>query len=104
MTIHSRVHHQDTPRLVSHYRIVSIKAVRKPLERQISEALFIATSDDDVLLNSGAEWGVGRVLVIDRYGNFHLTYTDTDTDMKKTNSPIPVRRKRNSPVPMPIPI
>ena len=61
-------------------------------------------------------------LVIDRYGNFHLTDTDTDTDMliitytdtdtdtdmKKTNSPIqipiPIRRKRNSPIPMPIPI
>ena len=44
-------------------------------------------------------------LVIDRYGNFHLTDTDIDTDMliitdvdtdtdkKKTNSPIPIRRK-----------
>ena len=61
MTIHSRVHHQDIPRLVSHYRMVPIKAVRKPLDRQISEALFIANSDDDVLLNSGAEWGAGRV-------------------------------------------
>ena len=37
-------------------------------------------------------------LVIDRYGNFHLTNTDTDTDMliitytdkKKTNSPISI--------------
>ena len=38
------------------------------------------------------------ILVIDRYGNFHLTdtdmliitYTDTDTDQKETNSPIPI--------------
>ena len=50
---------------------------------------------------------VGLKEVIDRYGNFHLTYTDTDTDMlfitdvntdtdkKKSNSliPIPIRRK-----------
>ena len=61
-------------------------------------------------------------VVIDRYGNFHLTDTDTDTDMliitytdtdtdtdmKKTNSPIPIpipiRRITNSPIPMPIPI
>ena len=28
---------------------------------QISEALFIANSEDDVLLNSGAEWGAGQV-------------------------------------------
>ena len=49
------------------------------------------------------------LIVIDRYGNFHLTDTnmliitdadtDTDTDKKKTNSPIPIppisiRRKR----------
>ena len=61
---------------------------------------------------------VVNTIVIDRYGNFHLTdtdtdtdmliitYTDTDTDQKKTNSPIPIpiRRKRNSPIPMPIPI
>ena len=49
-------------------------------------------------------------LVVDRYGNFHLTdtdmliiaYTDTRTDQKKTNSPIPIpiRRKRNSPIPI----
>ena len=40
-------------------------------------------------------------LVIDRYGNFHLTDTDTDmliitdadTDKKKINSRIPIRRK-----------
>ena len=71
-------------------------------------------------------WGGGISLslnylnrvVIDRYGNFHLTDTDTDmliitytdtdtdTDMKKTNSPIPIpiRRITNSPIPMPIPI
>ena len=69
-----------------------------------------------------ASWSCPPWLVIDRYGNFHLTDTDTDTDMliitytdtdtdtdmKKTNSPIqipiPIRRKRNSPIPMPIPI
>ena len=45
---------------------------------------------------------VVNTIVIDRYGNFHLTdtdtdtdmlikiYTDTDTDQKKTNSPIPI--------------
>ena len=65
---------------------------------------------------------VVNTIVIDRYGNFHLTNTDTDTDMliitytdtdtdtdmKKTNSPIPIpipiRRITNSPIPMPIPI
>ena len=61
MTIHSRVHHHEAPRLVSHYRMMPIKTIRKPLDRQISEALFIANSEDDVLLNSGAEWGAGRV-------------------------------------------
>ena len=61
MTIHSRVHHHDAPRLVSHYRMMPIKTIRKLLDRQISEALFIANSEDDVLLNSGAEWGAGRV-------------------------------------------
>ena len=67
-------------------------------------------------------WGGGISLslnylnrvVIDRYGNFHLTDTDmliitytdtdTDTDMKKTNSPIPIpipiRRITNSPIPI----
>ena len=45
-------------------------------------------------------------LVIDRYGNFHLTDTDTDTDMliitdanTDTN-----KKKTNSPIPIPIPI
>ena len=41
-------------------------------------------------------------LVIDRYGNFHLTDTDmliitnadTNTDKKKTNSPIPIPIKK----------
>ena len=45
---------------------------------------------------------VVNTIVIDRYGNFHLTntdtdtdmliitYTDTDTDHKKTNSLIPI--------------
>ena len=41
--------------------MMPIKTIRKPLDRQISEALFIANSEDDVLLNSGAEWGAGRV-------------------------------------------
>ena len=46
---------------------------------------------------------VVNTIVIDRYGNFHLTDTDTDTDMliitdadtdkKKKNLPIPMRRK-----------
>ena len=70
----------------------------------------------------GGSWKYGEdvkgfnvfLVVIDRYGNFHLTdtdtdidmliitYTDTDTDMKKRNSPIPIliRRKRNSLIPM----
>ena len=49
-------------------------------------------------------------LLIERYGNFHLTDTDmliityADTDKKKMNSPIPIRRKGISPIPMPIPI
>ena len=61
MTIHSRVHHQDDPRHVSHYWMMPIKIIRKSLDRQISEALSIADSEDDVLLNRGAEWGAGRV-------------------------------------------
>ena len=61
MTIHSRVYHEDAPKLVSHYRMMPLKAVKKPLDRQIFEALFIANYEDDVLLNSGAEWDAGQV-------------------------------------------
>ena len=61
MTIHARVYHPDETRLVSNFRMIPLKTYRKPMERQISEALLIANSEPDILLNSGSEWGAGRV-------------------------------------------
>ena len=56
------------------------------------------------LISTSASTQPRPQLVIDRYGNFHLTDTDmlitndgdahTDTDKKKMNSPIPIPIKR----------
>ena len=60
MTIHLRVHHPDVPAEVSNFRIIPLKAVRKPLDRQINEALNITNSDIDILLSNGTEWRLGH--------------------------------------------
>ena len=61
MTIHLRVHHPDVPTDASNFRMNPLRAVRKPLDRQITEALNIANSDVDILLNSGTEWRSGHL-------------------------------------------
>ena len=61
MTIHARVHHEDVPKSELKFRMVPLRRVSKPLDRQISEALLISNSNADVLLNSGAEWRSGQV-------------------------------------------
>ena len=61
MTIHHRIHHPDLPRLVDPYRMVPVRSYKKPLDRQISEALTINNTQVDILLNSGSEWRTGRL-------------------------------------------
>ena len=61
LVIHHKTHHPDLPRDVSHYRMVLVRSYRSPLDRQIGEALEIYNADVDVLMNSGAEWGAGRL-------------------------------------------
>ena len=61
MVIHARVHHPEEARVVSHFKMIPLRTFRKPVERQISEALTIANSEADILLNSGSEWRAGRV-------------------------------------------
>ena len=61
MVIHAKVHHPDEPWLVSNFRMIARRAFKRPLERQISEALEIANSNADVVLNSGSEWRSGRI-------------------------------------------
>ena len=38
-----------------------VKSVRKPLDRQVSEALEIYNSEAEILMNSGAEWRASQV-------------------------------------------
>ena len=61
LVIHHRTHHPDLPRLVAHYRMAPIRSYKTPLDRQISEALDINNSEVDILLNSGSEWGAGKL-------------------------------------------
>ena len=61
MTIHALVHHSDVPRLELKFKMAVLKQMIKPLDRQISEALYISNSSADVLLNSGSEWRGGQV-------------------------------------------
>ena len=56
MVIHSRVHHPDEDRSTVKYRMEILKSIRRPLDRQITEAMYISKSSADVLLNSGSEW------------------------------------------------
>ena len=56
MAIHSRVHHPDEDRSTVKYRMEILKSIRRPLDRQITEAMYISKSSADVLLNSGSEW------------------------------------------------
>ena len=61
LVIHHRTHHPDLPRLVAHYRMIPIRSYKTPLDRQISEALDINNAEVDILLNSGSEWGAGKL-------------------------------------------
>ena len=61
MTIHARVHHGEVPKSELKFRMVPLRRILKPLDRQISEALLINNSDADILLNSGSEWRSGQV-------------------------------------------
>ena len=61
MTIHAKVHHPNEQRMMSKFKMIPLRTYRKPLERQIKEALLINNSEVDILLNSGSEWGAGRV-------------------------------------------
>ena len=60
-TSHMRVHHPEEPWLVSNFKMIPVKSVRKPLDRQVSEALDIYNSEAEILMNSGAEWRAGQV-------------------------------------------
>ena len=59
--IHSKVHHPDEPRLATNFKMITLKTINKPMDRQITEALNIASAKVDVLLNSGSEWRSGLV-------------------------------------------
>ena len=61
MVIHARVHHPQVQRNDLRFKMVAVKRITKPLDRQISEALMISNADVDVLLNSGTEWGAGQI-------------------------------------------
>ena len=61
MTIHAKVHHPDVPHSVSNFRMVPLRRISKPLDRQISEALTISNASVDILMNSGSEWRAGAV-------------------------------------------
>ena len=61
MTIHAKVHHPNEQRMMSKFKMIPLRTYRKPLERQIKEALLINNSEVDILLNSGSEWWAGRV-------------------------------------------
>ena len=50
LVIHHRTHHP-----------IPIRSYKTPLDRQISEALDINNAEVDILLNSGSEWGAGKV-------------------------------------------
>ena len=61
MSIHMKIHHPQEPWLVSNFKMIPVKSVRKPLDRQVSEALEIYNSEAEILMNSGAEWRAGQV-------------------------------------------
>ena len=61
MSIHARVHHPDEPRLATNFKMIPLKTINKPMDRQITEALNIANANVDILLNSGSEWRSGLV-------------------------------------------
>ena len=67
MTIHAKVHHPDVAKNELKFRMIPLRRNTKPLERQISEALLIANSNADILLNSGSEWRSGQVLGVFGY-------------------------------------
>ena len=59
MSIHAKVHHPDEPRLATNFKMIPLKTINKPMDRQITEALNIANANVDILLNSGSEWRSG---------------------------------------------
>ena len=61
MTIHAKKHHPDVTTVASNFRMIPLKLIRKPLDRQITEALEIANSSVDILFNSGTEWRFGQI-------------------------------------------
>ena len=57
MSIHSRVHHPEADRTEIHYRMEVLKVHRRPLDRQIGEALSIANSSAGIKMNKlGLSW------------------------------------------------
>ena len=57
MSIHSRVHHPEADRTEIHYRMEVLKVHRRPLDRQIGEALSIANSTAGIKMNKlGLSW------------------------------------------------
>ena len=61
MSIHMKIHHPKEPWLVSNFKMIPVKSVRKTLDRQVSEALEIYNSEAEILMNSGAEWRASQV-------------------------------------------
>ena len=61
MTIHAKVHHPDVPHSMSNFRMIPLKKISKPLDRQITESLVISNASVDILMNSGSEWRAGAV-------------------------------------------
>ena len=61
MTIHAKVHHPDVPHSMSNFRMIPLKRISKPLDRQITESLVISNASVDILMNSGSEWRAGAV-------------------------------------------
>ena len=59
MTIHARVHHPDVVKTEFKFRMIPLRRITKPLERQISEALLIANNNADILLNRAVDHNGG---------------------------------------------
>ena len=59
MVIHNKKYHQGSKEM--HFRMEALQPFRKPLDRQIDEALRIKNSEFDILMNSGTEWRIDSV-------------------------------------------